>query len=556
MKIKINRFWSNEIKTRIRNEDYTLNRYILVKEDGQEDITIDKDNYLSSIEIDNSRYVPNNGVIGGFVAREATIKLLNVPSTLNVNNKKLVMWDVVSYKSDGQTFSEREQKGVFYVYSVEYKDTTGDMTIIAYDAAYKFNYNYISTLTFPCTAYQLLVDACTVCGMTEVLPDAGSSLTFTNMNFQIPSNQYHSAVTVDEETTDINSATCRLVVQDIAKLAFTFAYIDNYGKIQFNNWNTYDSELIDTNHYYTCTSEKPNVITYNAIVLGMSGVDGENVSRVKSGTEGDKPYYINDNNLTYTPELRNTALNGVNWSSSTVWEKMFMPYTPLTLEFPGYPWMENCDVVTITDVDNATLTTRIFNSKETYKGYLTQTIDSTSKNDRTNNEVFYTDTKVQLNQTRLIVDKANQKITMLASDTYTKSEIQEIARGEFDNVEVSYVATEQGTFDRNGIRIQKIDSTTGAIVSSSSSLFNEFGLMVQQVQNQEIVSGKPVFFSGYVSGDNTAIAPYYANYLNQSITATQNIIVDKYAEFGGRSRLEVFTDEDNIEKTGMFDIGG
>ena len=70
MKLKINRFWSDDVKQAIKNEDYLLNRYCLIP---KYNYIINQYNYLFNIFIDNSRFVPNLGVIGQFTSREITI---------------------------------------------------------------------------------------------------------------------------------------------------------------------------------------------------------------------------------------------------------------------------------------------------------------------------------------------------------------------------------------------------------------------------------------------------------------------------------------------------
>ena len=91
LRLNIKRFLTEETKTKIRNEDYLLNRYITIKNDNEDDFVINKDNYLKSVVIDNSRYVPKVGVIGGFVAREVTITLLNFPVDTNIKDKKFII---------------------------------------------------------------------------------------------------------------------------------------------------------------------------------------------------------------------------------------------------------------------------------------------------------------------------------------------------------------------------------------------------------------------------------------------------------------------------------
>ena len=114
---------------------------------------------------------------------------------------------------------------------------------------------------------------------------------------------------------------------------------------------------------------------------------------------------------------------------------------------------------------------------------------------------------------------------------------------------VSYVVTEKGTFTNEGLRIQQVDETGETIISDTSGLFNEVGVTIQKVSNGVVDGGKPIFFSGYV----VAPSEYFEAYEGQTITATQNIIVDKWLVIGDKSRFEEY-EENGKTKTGVFPI--
>ena len=119
MKLKINRFWSDDVKQAIKNEDYLLNRYCLIP---KYNYIINQYNYLFNIFIDNSRFVPNLGVIGQFTSREITITVskdmfTNIAQTIAPNEgdassepvqplndeligKTLIIKDEINYKKD------------------------------------------------------------------------------------------------------------------------------------------------------------------------------------------------------------------------------------------------------------------------------------------------------------------------------------------------------------------------------------------------------------------------------------------------------------------------
>ena len=165
--------------------------------------------------------------------------------------------------------------------------------------------------------------------------------------------------------------------------------------------------------------------------------------------------------------------------------------------------------------------------------------------------VYGNDLENKVNRVYTEVDNIKGEIRLVSSNTYTKQEIQDIASGNFDDVEVSYVANEMGTFTDEGFRISKTNgSDPSVIISDTSTLFNEEGMKVSKVEDGQ-VQPDSILFAGYVNENNEE---YSGDYLAQSIVASQNIVVKEFAVFGDYSRIQDF-DQDGIHKTGMFPIG-
>ena len=156
------------------------------------------------------------------------------------------------------------------------------------------------------------------------------------------------------------------------------------------------------------------------------------------------------------------------------------------------------------------------------------------------------------------IDNITQSINLVSANTYNKTEIQRMADGTFEEVKVHHIENQMGKFTDEGLRIQTEDPTSNPsdpkIVSDTTALFNDVGVTVKKVNHStgKVENGKPILFSGYVNADNE---DYKDEYEGQSITASQNIVVEKFAVFGAYSRIEDYT-EDGISKTGMFPLGG
>ncbi|MBQ6628624.1 MAG: hypothetical protein IJH65_07360, partial [Methanobrevibacter sp.] len=120
------------------------------------------------------------------------------------------------------------------------------------------------------------------------------------------------------------------------------------------------------------------------------------------------------------------------------------------------------------------------------------------------------------------VEDIKHSVIELQTDTYTKTEIQQIANGTGVNgVKVSAVISESGTFDIDGMTYEK----TGA---PTKTTINEVGINTKDNDN------KSLLFAGYVDDNNTD----YADYVNQTIVGTDNIIVRNYLNIGAHSRIQ------------------
>lgn len=121
------------------------------------------------------------------------------------------------------------------------------------------------------------------------------------------------------------------------------------------------------------------------------------------------------------------------------------------------------------------------------------------------------------------VDLENS-VRQLQTDTYTKTEINT----KLTDGSVTMVSTTSGTFDENGLTIEKTNAKT-------KGRFNEVGM---RVMNATGSSEEELLFAGYDEN------------LNESIVRTKNINVTKYLSIGTKSRIEDY--EDGI---GIFYVG-
>lgn len=126
------------------------------------------------------------------------------------------------------------------------------------------------------------------------------------------------------------------------------------------------------------------------------------------------------------------------------------------------------------------------------------------------------------------IDEYKTITRQLQTDTYTKTEVQQIANGTGVNgVKVSTVITESGTFNEDGMTYEKTNAPT-------KSTINEIGLNVKNQNNSSVL------FAGYVDENNAPqdLLNKYGDYTNQTIVGTDNIIVNNYLNIGTHSRIQ------------------
>lgn len=350
--------------------------------------------------------------IGQFVARTISGELMNPNNSIIMENKEIKVELGVKTESGTNYYS----LGNFLITKPS-DDAVKDKTSFeAMDYTKKFNKEFDATgLTFPCTALQLAQFCCQKCGV-----ELGST-SFTNSSFIIDSNQY--------ETGD----TFRKVMQDIGKLAYSWVRIgwDNKCYIDFSFSSTVvDTDKIGTSNYYDLTVQSEKFGPVNRVVIGMSDIEGENVVLEDSTSieqNGVCELQIMDNNLTYTPELRQQAIASAN--------KLFgLSFVPVEINTTGHPWLLGNETVEIEKLDGTKIKTIPFDRTIEYSGHIKTKL--VSKAD-TKTETEYKNPgtlETAIKQTRIIVNKQEQEISQVIQQQESQTEIINSVQDSIDNL--------------------------------------------------------------------------------------------------------------------------
>lgn len=441
--------------------------------------------------------------------------------------------------------------GSYIVNKVEKKEDTDSYMINCYD---KLIYSMIDyeamNITYPITIRSYINAICNHLGLTF----KNASGTFANYDKEIPAELYLT------ETGGSLGFTFRDVLDELAQVTASTICInevDNELEIRYitDTHDTIDEEyLSDINVKF---GKKFGPV--NSIVLSRSG-ESDNVFLQDEDS-------IEENGLCEIKIVDNQIMNDNNRSDylAGILEQLDgLEYCENDFTSTGICYYNLCDRYSI-DIGENTYSCVMFNDDihitQGLKEFIFTDIPEqteteykhASKSDRMINQVYIIVKKNQAeiestvstinqldqrenNNYQQIINKFNDytpvedtvtlqnRVTQIQTDTYTKTEIDT----KLIDGSVEKVVSTSGTFDENGLTIEKTNAKT-------KGNFNERGLSVMDATG---------------SGTTELLFAGYDEDLNETIVRTKNIKVTKYLTIGQNSRIE-----DYENGTGIFYIG-
>ena len=259
--------------------------------------------------------------IGTFVMKR--IEITYNDSDLEFKNKEFNAYK--EYKLDNKTW-EAINYGTFVVTNVDPSDTKEEIKVTAYDYALKFANPYKTDLDYASgkvTLFQVLQEVCQKVGVEL------ENTSIDNGNFIVDSNQF------------IEGTLFGNVITAIAQISCNFAKItpENKLKLLFKNESNITIETKDYEEF----EDKRDTLPYNAVSLGLSDIEGENVTLVAQGVDPDEAKYltINDNPFAYTQDKRTQLIQAI-------FDKINgFGYSSFVLSNCLYPQLECGDLVKI-----------------------------------------------------------------------------------------------------------------------------------------------------------------------------------------------------------------
>lgn len=553
-------------------------RLIVKAEKNLPEIILTEEDSVKTWDINEERYVPNNGFIGQYVARELSGELQNISDDFNIENRTIqVCMGIVQLGSRFQYLSTESNDiivtengdmlianelpedittwytlGSFIVTEPTDDEVNDNTKFNAMDYTVllnmDFNPNYVS-MTYPQsfttliakgqypTALWLAKYTCEQANLTF------KSTSFTNSDFLITTNQF------------TGGESCRDVLKAISQLAYGWCrtgwddgiYIDEpqTNSVVMLDSDTDNFNTINYDDYFSLKTQKNTFGPVNRVVIGMKDVEGENVyvEDIDSiTTNGLCELDIWDNPITYTQELRESVKEQAR-------KLLGLYYTPIETETKGDPWLKANEPLIVKDMENRSKQTFPLNKTIKYSGHIrtplsspadTLTYQSTVYNDSLYKNIR--DVRIQVNKQDGIINIINSNVQTTSdglsalekrfsteiTDSYSKTEIQEIISGTApDGTKVSSVTTTAGTFDKNGLTIEQTNATTKTNVNAN-------GMVIYDTSG---------------SGEDELLV------VDSDGVIGKNMTVRTYLTIGSHSRVEDYTHTDGTNGTGVFWVG-
>lgn len=495
---------SEEIKQRLLNGKITRAYLKVLATETKPEMIINESNYLKDLTFEELRYVPDEGFIGGTVAKRVSGNFNNVDNSFSIQDREFELYIGVDLEDET---TEYIKYGTYIVQKPEDNQVTDNTSFEALDYMIKLNLPWEDRMIYPCTLKQLFDDLVDQSGLSSKV------VSFLNEDFIVENNQFESGTTR------------RDVLKAIAQMAFNWTRIDENNNIvmDFEKKDTIDETLTVDNYYNFSKQEVYGPI--NVIVLRNSQVEGENITirdEESIAEYGEIEFVISDNPFAYTQEKRAELIEAGR--------SLFgLTYIPMSMDMIGYIYLNCKDKIRTTNFNNENFDTYLLNHTIEYTGVVSDSMETPASTKTETKYQFTPDMIKQIKHTELKVDKANQEIVGIIEKTdETNKKLVEIKattdsiKSSISNVE-SEISSTNGEVSTIKTQIseveQKLDGITTNITNTGGNnlIRNSVGIF-----DNEFWEGKLNSYTDTEIQNNTVSGNAI---MLQNSTLKQNILV-------------------------------
>lgn len=384
---------------------------------------------ISKIEIYGSAY-QNDKVLGNLAQHSLTLEILgdltkSIPLTIE-NTLQAYIGVLVDDVYEYVQFQD------FYATSVTYSDTTNVTKIIATDNIVKLNKEFVDSNTYPMSLKSYLESVLTYCGLQL------ENTSFFNDDFVIdaqPINSYTSARDIVSKVAEmalsyaiVNKVSNKIELRkafDPFTRAYTHDELSSFTHEELSNLTHFDiqhavgldDESVSKQNYWSFKLSDNWFGTFgiNTLTLKNSQVDGDSntvLDNTYVDVDGNVELVISDNPFINTEDKRLNVIDDI------FNEIVNYKYSPYTLEYRGFPYLEVGDIVDITNMEDNSFASPIYDYTIRYDGGLYGKIGAKALSKV---ETTYYNTQTLSNRVKhaeVVVDKVQGEVTIMAGDYY------------------------------------------------------------------------------------------------------------------------------------------
>lgn len=339
--------------------------------------------------------------------------------------------------------------GTYIVKKPENNTVADNTSFEALDYMFKLNLPWDNEVTFPCTIKALFDNLVAQSGLKTYLTS------FPNQDFVVEANPFDDGVTRRE------------VLSAISQMAFNWARLDQEDVLTMDFEQTDEiQEVFDIDKYSNLDTQDVYG-PVNVIVLRNSQVEGENVTirdEESISKYGETELVIADNPFAFTEAKRAELIEAGR--------RLFgLTYTPMTMDMIGYLFLNCQDKIKAQALSGKEYETYLFNHTIEYNGTISDSMESPAKTKTVTKYQFTPDLIKQMRRTEIMVDKANQNITLISENLSATNDKVAQLRIEKDRIEAEVNNINKEIEDANG-NIVALTSTTEKLTETIEGLTN------------------------------------------------------------------------------------